>query len=150
MFKKLFTRKKKNEEIVDPPGRTFKRIETGRYFGCENRVSDKEMIMEAKARKIAQIKELELQPKFLRYSYAAKDTDETIPIEAYVAFQKEVLAEKWNMLHVTEISFIVRASDFSEFEEMAGVTLEKDFRNLSVEEREKPYRGEERRSAKRE
>jgi len=143
-------RKKKDEEIPDPPGRTFKRIETGRYFGCESRVKDTQLIAEAKQRKIDQIKEMAMQAKFLRYTYDTTDTEEVEPLEAHVVFQKEVLAAKWNMLHVTEISFIVRASDFNEFEEMSGFNLEKDFRNLSAEEKEKPYTGEERRKAKRE
>jgi len=119
MLKNLFG-KKKEEVIPDPPGRTFKRILTGRYFGCEDVNADEDSIAKAKQDKIDQIKELELVPMFLRYTYEDKNKRETEdekshPVSVDVAFQKEVFAEKWNMIH-----------------KMSGVSLSNDFRNLST------------------
>ncbi|MCO4845524.1 MAG: hypothetical protein KC427_05845 [Sulfurovum sp.] len=136
MLKNLFG-KKKEEVIPDPPGRTFKRILTGRYFGCEDVNADEDSIAKAKQDKIDQIKELELVPMFLRYTYEDKNKRETEdekshPVSVDVAFQKEVFAEKWNMIHITEISFTVYYADFNEFEKMSGVSLSNDFRNLST------------------
>lgn len=151
MIKNLFVKKKKKEYVEDPPGRTFKRIDTGRYFGCERVVTDENRIAKAKQHKIDQIKALELAPMFVRYSYKKSNTSEESPkiISAQVVFQKEVLAKKWNMIHVTEVSFSVHAHEFDEFEKMAGVSLSKDFRDLSIEEKKEPYQGEERRKEKR-
>ena len=52
IIKKLFTKTKKREYTPDPPGRTFKRILTGRYFGCEDVTADAEKIAQAKKEKI--------------------------------------------------------------------------------------------------
>jgi hypothetical protein len=87
---------------------------------------------------------------FLRYSYVSQNnngvgTNENHPVSVHVAFQKEVFAEKWNMVHVTEISFSVLYSDFEEFEQMAGVSLRNDFRDLTST----TFNGEERRKEKR-
>ena len=120
---------------------------TGRYFGCEAKNADEEAHTKAKQEKIEQIHELELLPMFVRFSYEDSTSDQTenSPVSAYVAFQKEVFAENWNMVHVTEISFTVNSSDFEEFEKMAGVSLTKDFRDLTSTS----YNGSERRKERR-
>ena len=130
-------KKKAEETIPDPPGRTFNRVLTGRYFGCEDKNADEATIAEMKQEKIDQINELELLPKFIRYSYddtkkRTSQKEEDHPISAHVAFQKEVFAENWNMIHVTEISFTIYYDDFEEFEKMAGVSLADDFRDLTT------------------
>jgi len=117
-------------------------------------VKDENRIAEAKQRKIDQIVELELIPMFIRYSYKNKiethTKDNNFEIySVHVVFQKEVLAEKWNMIHVTEISFIVNYDDFEEFEKMSGVSLSNDFRDLTSEDKSTPYKGKERRKEKR-
>jgi len=149
MLKKLFGKKKEQTDIPTPPGRTFNRVLTGRVFGLEDVNADKEAIAKAKHEMIEQIKELELLPMFLRYSYESKNKEmdrvENHPASVHVAFQKEVFAEKWNMVHVTEISFNVLNADFEEFEQMAGVSLSDDFRNLTST----TFNGEERRKEKR-
>jgi hypothetical protein len=160
MLKSLFGKKKKKVYVPDPPGRTFKRIETGRYFGCEDINADENSVAKAKQRKIEQITELELVPMFIRYSY--EDTSknkqgiqagENLPdpevSSVHVVFQKEVTAEKWNMTHVTEISFIVNRSDFKEFEKMSGVSLNNDFRDLTSYGNTAPDNEKERRKKKR-
>ena len=143
MLKNLFSKKKEEEIIPDPPGRTFKRILTGRHFGCEDVNADESSNAKAKQDKIDQIKELELLPMFLRYTY--KD-ERKHPVSVHVAFQKEVFAEKWNMIHITEISFTVFDADFDEFETMSGVSLTDDFRNLSST----TFNGKDRRKEQRE
>ena len=150
MLKNLFG-KKPEEYIPDPPGRTFNRVLTGRYFGCEDVNADEESIAIAKQEKIDQIQELALTPKFIRYTYKNTTYDEKVkeerrPVSAHVAFQKEVFAQKWNMVHVTEISFTVYSEEFEEFEKMAGVSLSKDFRDLT----ETKFTGKDRRKKKRE
>ena len=150
MLKNLFG-KKTEEYIQDPPGRTFNRVLTGRYFGCEDKNADEETIANAKQEKIDQIQELELTPKFVRYTYKNATDDETVeeersPVSAHVSFQKEVFAQKWNMVHITEISFTVYSEEFEEFEKMAGVSLSKDFRDLT----ETKFTGKDRRKEKRE
>lgn len=151
IIKKLFSKNKKKEYTPDAPGRTFKRILTGRYFGCEDRTADATKIAQAKQDKIDQIRELELLPMFVRYTYESikEQTDEKKIIYAHVAFQKEVLAKKWNMIHVTEISFTVNNVDFDEFEKMSGVHLNKDFRDLTPNTDTPVYQGEERRKDRR-
>jgi hypothetical protein len=149
MLKNLFG-KKQEEYVPDPPGRTFNRVLTGRYFGCEDKNADEKTIANAKQDKIDQIKELELKPKFVRYTYEKRHNKETniedkSPISAHVAFQKEVFAENWNMIHVTEISFTLYSEEFDEFERMAGVSLSKDFRDLTNTK----FTGKERRKEKR-
>ena len=144
-LKNLFKTKKEEEYVSSPPGRTFNRVLTGRYFGCENKNADDIMIAEAKKDKIDQIKELELTPKFVRFSYGPARADKQEPVSAHVAFQKEVYAENWHMVHVTEIAFTVLHDDFEEFENMAGVSLRHDFQDLSSVN----YDGEERRREKR-
>ena len=143
--------KKPEEYVPDPPGRTFNRVLTGRYFGCEDENADEETIANAKQDKIDQIQELELTPKFVRYTYENTTHDETReehrrPISAHVAFQKEVFAQKWNMVHITEISFTVYSEEFEEFEKMAGVSLSNDFRDLTKTK----FTGKDRRKEKRE
>ena len=151
LFKNLFSPKKRKEYVPDPPGRTFKKILTGRYFGCEDKTADGTRIAKAKQSKIKQIKELELIPVFLTYSY--EDIKEEIADQkitsVHVTFQKEVLAQKWNMVHLTEISFIVNSSDIDEFEKMSGISLSKDFRDLTPTGDTPIYQGEERRKQKR-
>lgn len=161
IFKSLFGKKKEKEYVPDPPGRTFKRIETGKCFGCEDVNADESRIAQSKQRKIDQIAELELIPMFTRYSYedinknnSGTQAEEYHPdpkvSSVYVVFQKEVFAEKWNMTHITEISFTVNHSDFEEFEKMSGVSLSEDFRDLSSEENSTAFKGKERRKEKRE
>jgi hypothetical protein len=147
MLKNLFG-KKEEEYIPDPPGRTFNRVLTGRYFGGEDENADEVTIAKAKLEKINQINEMELTPKFVRFTYKSTmetETEERDPISAHVAFQKEVFAKNWNMIHVTELSFTVNYSDFEEFERMAGVSLTEDFRDLSSI----TYNGKDRRKEKR-
>ena len=144
ILKRLLGIEEEKEVVADRPGRTFKRILTGDYFGCEKNETDTAKITQAKQSKIDQIKEHELVPKFIRYTYI--DCDIT---SAHVAFQKEVHAEKWNMIHVTEISFTLYHDEFDEFEQMAGVSLREDFRDLTAYENEDAYDGVERRKEKR-
>ena len=151
MLKNLFAKKKEEEYVPDPPGRTFNRVLTGRYFGCEDVNADENSIAKAKQEKIDQINELSLLPMFLRYSY--EDTNkrttqegEKHPVSVHVAFQKEVFAEKWNMVHITEISFTVYYADFDEFEKMSGVSLTDNFRDLSAT----TFNGKDRRKKNRE
>ncbi len=158
ILRKLFGKDKKQEYVPDPPGRTFKRIDTGRYFGCEDINADENNIAKAKQKKIDQIKELELVPMFVRYSYentnkretqAGEDLPDPEVSSVHVVFQKEVTAEKWNMTHVTEISFTVSHSNFDEFEKMSGVNLNNDFRDLTSYEKTTPYNGKEKRKERR-
>ena len=144
IFKKLLGIKEEKEVVADPPGRTFKRILTGEYFGCEKNETDTHKIAQAKQNKIDQIKELELVPMFIRYTYM-KDSIAS----AHVAFQKEVHNKKWNMIHVTEISFTLYRDDFDDFEKMSGVRLSEDFRDLTAYKNEDTYKGTERRKEKR-
>lgn len=149
-IKSLFAKKKAKETIPSPPGRTFNRVLTGRYFGLEDLNADESSIARAKQEKIDQINELELVPMFVRYTYEETHKDDSKeekshPISAHVAFQKEVFAENWNMVHVTEISFTVYYADFDEFEKMSGVSLTDDFRDLSAT----TFNGRDRRKEKR-
>jgi hypothetical protein len=128
----------KEEVVSDPPGRTFKKVLTGDYF--DGAKKDADAIARSKQDKIDQIETLELLPKFLRFTYEKEE-----PVSVHVAFQKEVFARKWNMIHVTEISFTVKASDIEEFEKMAGVSLKNDFKDLT----EVHYEGKERRKGQR-
>ncbi len=161
IFKNLFGKKKEKEYVPDPPGRSFNRILTGRYFGCEDVNADESHIAEAKQRKIDQITELGLLPMFTRYSYedtgknkretqGREDHPNTKVSSVHVVFQKEVPAEKQNMVHITEISFTVNRSDFDEFEQMSGVSLSDNFKDLSSDENSVAFNGEERRKKKRE
>ena len=151
LFKNVFAKKKEKEYVPDPPGRTFKRILTGRCFGCENINANEDNIAKAKQGKIDQIQELELLPMFIKYTYVnnKKEDDDKKISSAHVAFQKEVLDEKWNMLHITEISFTVDCTEFDEFEKMSGVSLNKDFRDLTPKSDAPVYQGEERRKERR-
>ena len=149
MLKNIFSNNKVKEFIPDSPGRTFKRIDTGSYFGCEKSVIDEERIQKSKQKKIKQILELGLKPKFIRYRH--KNSSEKLEIKsACLVFQKEELAKKWNMIHVVEISFILNAEDFSEFEEMSGFILSKDFTDLTLNDGFSLYEGAERRKETRE
>lgn len=144
LFKKLLGMKEEEKVVTSPPGRTFKRILTGDYFGCEKNETDTDKITQAKQNKIDQIKELELLPMSIRYSYMKSSVT-----SVHVAFQKEVHNKNWNMTHVTEISFTVYASDFEEFEQMSEVRLRDDFRDLTAYEKDDDYKGEERRKGNR-
>ena len=146
LLKKLLGKKEEKVYTPDPPGRTFKKIPMSKYFEGDYDKDDLENIAKAKQSKVNQIKELELMPMFLRYKYKSQ-TEEIAA--AHVVFQKEVFDEKWNMVHVTEISFSVLYNDFEEFEKMAGVSLEDDFRNLTAINND-TYNGVERRKEKRE
>ena len=119
IFKTLFGKKKEKEYIPDPPGRTFNKILTGKYFSCEDINAVESLHIKAKKKKIAQINELGLLPMFVRYSF--KDTNgtemqlnEDHPLahasSAHVVFQKEVSTQRGQMTHVTEISFTVNRS----------------------------------------
>jgi len=137
--------KSKNQQNkkMDSPGRTFKRILTGDYFGLKDTLADKTLQTEAKNKKIAQIKSMTLQPKYIRYNKSNSEI-----ISAHVSFQKEELALKWNMLHITEISFTIYKSDFQEFELMANVKLNRDFRDVTQNDVD-GYSGGERRKQNR-
>ena len=161
ILKNLFGKKKEKEYVPDPPGRTFNRVLTGRYFGCEDVNTEESLVAEAKQKKIDQITELELLPMFTRYSYedtsknkreiqAGEDHADPKVSSVHVIFQKEVPAEKQNMVHITEISFIVNRSDFDEFEKMSGVSISDDFKDLTSYGNTAPYNGKERRKKKRE
>ncbi len=151
IFKRLVGKKKEEEYIADPPGRTFNKVVTGKYFGCEDINADENRIVQAKKKKIDQIAELELVPKFTRYSYEdiVKHHPDPEASSVHVVFQKEVSAQKGNMTHITEISFIVNRSDFDEFEKMSGLSLRDDFRDLSSNENSTVYNGKDRRKKKR-
>lgn len=146
LLKKLFGKKEVKEYTPDPPGRTFKRVPMSKYFEGQYDQEEIENIAKAKQSKIDQIKELELEPKFLRYSKKSNSDEIT---SVHVVFQKELLDEKWNMIHVTEISFSVLLKDFEEFEAMAGVNLQEDFRDLTAINND-TYEGKEKRKKKRE
>ena len=150
IFKNLFGGKKEKEYVPDPPGRTFNRVITGRYFGCEDVNADESSVAEAKQKKIDQITELGLLPMFTRYSYedTRKNKRETQVKEDHPDI--EVSAEKQNMVHVTEISFTVKRSDFDEFEQMSGVSLSDNFKDLSSDENSATNNRKERRKVKRE
>ena len=139
-FKKVFSKKEKEKVPTDPPGRTFKKVLVGEYFSCEKEDADQDFIEKSKQDKIDKIKLLELKPKFIRFSYKKEEV-----VSAHVSFQKEIFAEKWNMIHITDLSFTVRASSFEEFESMADVSLKKDFKDLTKIQ----YEGEERRKTER-
>ena len=149
-LKKIFGKEEEKRE-TDPPGRTFKRILTGEYFGLKDVDASDASVMTAKKDKIQKIKELELSPKFLRYALKKSLKQEAEPVitAAHVVFQKEIFDEKWNMVHVTEVSFIVPKEEFSEFENMSGVSLKDDFRDLTEYNGEKIYQGKERRKTER-
>ena len=148
MLKNLFGGKRTEEYVPDPPGRTFNRVLTGRYFGCEDINANETDIAKAKQEKIDQINELELIPMYVRFTYDDTHDNDTdrYPVSAHVSFQKEVFAKNWNMVHITEISFTVFSSDFAEFEKMSGVSLSEDFRDLS----NTTFSGKDRRKEKRE
>lgn len=152
IIKQLFSKIKKAKDSQDSPGRTFKRILTGRYFGCEDISADASKIAQAKQSKIDQIRELELMPMHVRYTYKnSKEEEQNKNItSAHVTFQKEVLAKKWNMVHVSEISFTVNYDDFDEFEQMSSTMLNKDFRDLTSNNDTQMYQGGERRKKRRE
>jgi hypothetical protein len=139
-FKKIFSPKEKENIPADPPGRTFKKVLVGEYFLCEKEDADQNFIDKSKQDKIDKIRLLELKPKFVRFAYKKENV-----VSAHVSFQKEIFAEKWNMIHITDLSFTVRASHFEEFESMAAVSLKKDFKDLTEIE----YEGEERRKTER-
>lgn len=119
---------KKEIKVIQgtPPGRTFKRILTGEYFGYKDIHIDASKQQKAKEKILDQINELELNPMYIHYNY-----NNSIISHAHIVFQKEILAKKWNMLHVTEISFLLYASDFKQFEEMSQLNLNDDFTNLT-------------------
>ncbi len=146
LLKRFFGKREEHEKEEEVPGRTFKRILTGDYFGLYNPDADEDAVQQAKEDKIRQIEALGLKPVYLRYRLkrGAGASRQKEDIEAaYVAFQKEEYDPKLNMVHVTEISFIVFRDEFEQFETMAGVSLEEDFRHLYDDG--KPYKGVERR-----
>ncbi len=51
ILKNLFGKKKKKEYVPDPPGRTFNRVLTGRYFGCEDVNADESSVAKEKQSK---------------------------------------------------------------------------------------------------
>ena len=138
----------REERVAEPekPGRTFNKILTSKYFGGDEHETDPQEIQKAKRHKIAQIESAELTPKFLRYSYEEGDLEEEKIDSVYIAYQKEVSSQRGNMIHVTELAFTVKAEDFAEFQSMAHVDFEKDFRDLTHHQ----YKGEERRKKARE
>ncbi len=145
-LKRLFGKEEKVKE-EEKPGRTFKRVLTGDYFGLQNPEASSEDVVAAKQEKIDTIRTLGLKPVFLRYTLKKQILSDGIPkiTAAHVAFQSEILDEKWNMVHVTEVSFIVPKEEFEEFEQMAGVRLENDFRDLTEYDGKKLYERQERR-----
>jgi hypothetical protein len=145
LFKSLFGMKREEEYTPEPPARVFNRILTGDSFGTQVPDADAGTVAKSKQDKIEKIKELDLKPMFLRYTLLSS-TNEII--SAHVVFQKEELVESRNMVYITESSFNVKQEDFEEFESMAGVNLEKDFRDLT-EINNATYQGEERRKEKR-
>jgi len=144
-FKNIFSKKEEEKVEPDRPGRTFNRIVTSRYFGCEdnNSHADTEQIKKIKLNKIHQIRTLDLLPKFIRYTYFKNS--EKIQ-SAHVVFQKETTSQRGNMIHVSELAFIIREEDFNEFEKMTNLSLEEDFRDLT----DFQYNGKERRKETRE
>ncbi len=151
ILKSIFGKSKRENNTTDAPGRTFNKVLTGKYFGCEDVNADATHVAKAKQKKIDQIHELNLQPMYSRYTFEKGEDDFTTsqPSFVHVVFQKEVSPEHRNMVHVTEISFIVKYEDFEEFEKMAGVSLFNDFRQLSNEESPETFKGRDRREAKR-
>jgi hypothetical protein len=149
-FKKWLGKEQAHEE--EKPGRTFKRLLTGDYFGLRSPDATPEQIKQAKTDKIETIRRLSLQPVYVRYAVKKNMRTNYKPAvtAAHVVFQKEVLDEKWHMVHVTEVSFIVPVEEFEEFEAMAGVSLAKDFRDLTEYEGGSHYTGKERRKIPRE
>ena len=136
IFKKLFLKQEGTKE--EPPGRTFNQIITSQYFDPDEAASG----TEKKQGKIEQIAAYGLHPKFLRYRYG----EDSREIEsAYVVFQKETTSRGGSMVHVSELAFTVKSNDFKTFETLAGVSLEKDFRDLT----HYLYTGEERRKESR-
>jgi len=121
-----------------PPGRTFKRILTNEYFGLANTVTNPKLQKEAQERKITQINEHNLLPIYVTYHYEHKKI-----IAAKVAFQKEEHAKKWNMIHITEISFLLYLEDFKDFEVMTKTNLKENFIDVTPEHID--YEGIERR-----
>jgi len=144
-FKKLFSSEPEKRE-PEAPGRTFNKIFTSKYFGSYETSMSPEEIQKAKEDKVAQINSLALVPKFLRYRYEGSSSDRSEISSAEVVFQKEVSFQHGSMIHVTELSFLVKHEDFEQFETMTGVSLEKDFRDLTHHQ----YKGEERRKENRE
>ncbi len=149
IFKELFSRpKEEQQDELQQQGRTFNRILTSKYFGLEDNKADKTLIAELKEKKIQQIKELELKPKFARYIYENEVDDYTTekPIAIQVSFQKERYSRKRQMLHVSEMSFIVKSEDFDEFEKKLDINLVNDFKHLAPEN---TFKGIERRKEQR-
>ncbi|MCF6244119.1 MAG: hypothetical protein L3J43_03715 [Sulfurovum sp.] len=153
MFKNLFLKPKKvnvtEDKSTEPkPGRTFNKILTGKYFGLDDKNANKKLINELKDKKIQQINELGLTPKFARYIYAKgiDDYSTETPISVHVAFQKERYSRKRQMIHISEMSFIVKANEFEEFEKKLEVNILNDFTQLAPEH---TFKGTERRKEQR-
>ena len=66
LIKRIFKKEKENQNKEEVPGRTFKRILTGDYFGLRNPDADAEAVQKAKEEKIRKIHELGLKPVYLR------------------------------------------------------------------------------------
>jgi len=157
ILKNLFSKKKNAETISSPSGRIFNRILLGKYFGSDNIYVNKAHIAEEKQKKIDTIKELELVPMFIRYTYEETSKKEfrerkDYPIleasSVHVVFQKKISKQQGQMIHITEISFIIHRSDFDEFEKMSNVCLTEDFRDLTSYY-QVSYTGKERRKVQR-
>lgn len=144
IFKKLFSKPQEPEPAEDKPGRTFNKILTSKYFGLEDNRADKTLIAELKEKKISQINDLQLAPKFARYLYSkdVEDYTKEEPIGVQLSFQKETHRKKRNMIHVSEMSFVVKSEDFDEFEQKLEVSLLNDFKHLAPEN---TFKGTERR-----
>jgi len=150
MFSLFSNRRKKEEKRgeEEKPGRAFKRLMLGEYFGLQDKQAPKEAHQRAMQRKTNEIKRLQLKPAHLRYirkTRIEKGEEHTYVAGAHVAFQKEEYNERWHMVHVTEVSFLVRAEEFDTFQTLCGVRFE-DFRDLTDFE----YKGKERRKKPRE
>ena len=147
LLQKIFGRNRRDGKEPEVPARTFRRVLTGDYFGLRNTDATAEMIQTAKQEKIDQIRSLGLKPKYLRYARkkSIENPESADILAAHVVFQNEEYDEKLHMIHVTEISFIVPKKEFEEFEKMAEVNLQKDFRDLFKDEQEHLSKGEERR-----
>ena len=140
LVKKLLGKREPYRYEPDPPGRTYKKILTGQYFGGTTPHHNEQTRLASKENKIRLINEHQLLPATVRYTYK-KEFDDTLYkvsndqkdiLSAYVVFQKEVFDEKWNMVHITELSFILYPHEFYEFESMANVSLKENFKDLTA------------------
>ena len=140
-----------NEELEEKStGRTFNKILTGKHFGGEDSETDESQIDKAKQDKVDQIARGGFKPMFLRYDYDDVNSKTPQIYSAYVVFQEERFSKKGQMIHISEISFIVNRVDFEELEERLNINLIDDFRDLTSYKNSLPFTGKERRSKVRE